>query len=72
MTHITISKPHRCAQPARRPGLLSLISLARQRRALSKLDDAALEDIGITRAEAEAEAARPIWDAPQNWYKQLY
>lgn len=42
--------------------LLHLDSLYRQRNHLSQLDDAALEDIGLTRAEAQAEARRPIWD----------
>jgi uncharacterized protein YjiS (DUF1127 family) len=26
-----------------------------------------LQDIGITRAEARAEARRPVWDAPAHW-----
>jgi len=38
-----------------------------QRAALGKLDDAALADIGLTRAQAVAEAKRPLWDVPANW-----
>ncbi|MEX2201117.1 MAG: DUF1127 domain-containing protein [Dongiaceae bacterium] len=34
---------------------------ARQRRALARLDDAALRDIGLTRADAAKEAAKPFW-----------
>lgn len=34
----------------------------RQRRALSRLDDRLLRDIGVTRAEAAREAAKPFWD----------
>jgi len=34
----------------------------RTRRALSKLDDHMLEDIGLTQREAELEARRPFWD----------
>ena len=34
---------------------------ARQRRALSKLDDHLLADIGLTRADAERECAQPFW-----------
>jgi uncharacterized protein YjiS (DUF1127 family) len=34
---------------------------ARERRALLALSDHMLKDIGITRAEAEREAARPFW-----------
>lgn len=38
-----------------------------QRQALKSLDADALDDIGVTRAQAEAEAKRPVWDAPQAW-----
>jgi uncharacterized protein YjiS (DUF1127 family) len=34
---------------------------ARQRRALARLDDRALRDIGLTRADVEAETAKPFW-----------
>jgi len=34
---------------------------SRQRRALLKLDDRMLRDIGIARSEAEAEADKPFW-----------
>ncbi|MDH2328243.1 DUF1127 domain-containing protein [Cereibacter sp. SYSU M97828] len=37
----------------------------RQRIKLSQLDDARLADIGLTRDQAAAEAAR--WDVPTNW-----
>ena len=48
--------------------LLNAISVQRQRRKLAALDDAALDDIGITRIEALQEAARPFWDAPSHWH----
>lgn len=38
-----------------------------QRRALRRMDDAQLMDLGLTRAEANAEAKRPFWDAPETW-----
>lgn len=38
-------------------------AVAGQRRRLADLPDHILADIGITRAEAEAEARRPFWDA---------
>ena len=41
----------------------------RQRLSLAKLDDAMLRDIGITRAQALAEAARPAWDVPAHWLR---
>ncbi len=34
---------------------------ARQRRALSALDDRMLEDIRVSRADAEREANKPFW-----------
>ncbi len=43
------------------------LELRRQRRALSRLSDQLLTDIGLTRAEAEAEARRSLWDAPGHW-----
>ncbi|WP_335743502.1 DUF1127 domain-containing protein [Roseovarius nanhaiticus] len=49
------------------PSLSSLAALYRSRRALAALDGAALADIGLTRAEADAEARRPLWDLPHAW-----
>lgn len=48
-----------------RLGLLG--PLYRQRRSLHRLSDDALRDIGLTRQQAESEAARPIWDVPAHW-----
>ena len=47
----------------------SLLALSRSRAALSQLDAAALEDIGVTQADARREASRPIWDVPCNWLR---
>lgn len=41
----------------------------RQRRALARLDDAALQDIGISRSEALSESSRPVWDVPAHWLR---
>ena len=38
------------------------LSVARERAQLRELTDAQLADIGLTRADAHAEAARPFWD----------
>ncbi|APX21368.1 MAG: DUF1127 domain-containing protein [Rhodobacteraceae bacterium] len=61
----------RSCRPARRRSLLArlldLQALMRQRRRLAELDDAALRDIGISRADALREAARKPWDAPSHW-----
>lgn len=35
--------------------------LSRQRQALAQLDDHDLKDIGVTREQANAEAAKPFW-----------
>ena len=43
------------------------LTVRRQRAALRKLDDAALHDLGLSRAQAESEAARPVWDVPARW-----
>ena len=42
-------------------------SLARQRRALGKLDAHLLNDIGISAEQARLEAQKSLWDAPENW-----
>lgn len=39
-----------------------MLDVARQRRALSRLDDVALADIGLTRKQALIEANRAFWD----------
>lgn len=45
-------------------------SVHRQRARLAYLDDRMLRDIGITRAEAKAEATRPAWDVPASWRRK--
>jgi uncharacterized protein YjiS (DUF1127 family) len=49
--------------------LTRLFALHRSRRALADLDGTRLDDIGISADRARAEAARPIWDVPQNWLR---
>ncbi len=44
-----------------------IASLRRQRKALLRLDDTALQDMGLTRKQAELEAKRSLWDVPANW-----
>ena len=44
--------------------LLHVYNVYNQRQKLAALGDAALADIGLTRAEAVAEANRPLWDIP--------
>ena len=66
MTDFTCTAAH--ARPAqRKTGLMGYVDLYRQRRALAALDDNRLADIGLSRREADAEASRPVWDAPTYW-----
>jgi uncharacterized protein YjiS (DUF1127 family) len=37
------------------------LARSRERQALAQLDDHALKDIGVTRRQANAEAAKPFW-----------
>ena len=63
---------------ATRPSILSSLlgalphlrvapAVAASRARLADMDDAMLADIGLSRGQARAEAARPIWDVPANW-----
>jgi len=65
-----------CNSPARtftkqRPSVFAVIAhiLATQgqRRALRALDAAALNDLGLSYAEANREANRAFWDVPATW-----
>ena len=61
--HSTLSTQLECG-PSRttRFPVSEWLATARQRRVLARLDARALRDIGITRADAQAEAQRPFWD----------
>lgn len=61
--------PLRHPRIPRRFKFLRVGALLRSRRVLAELDDAALKDVGLTRTEAEAEARRAVWDAPDHWYR---
>ena len=64
MTYLTNAQ-HNCHPVrTRRYTLTEIIEVHRQRRALARLNAHALEDVGITRDEAMAEARRPFWDLP--------
>ena len=44
-----------------------LIKVSKSRLALARLDPDRLENIGISRIEADQETKRYFWDAPANW-----
>jgi len=67
MTARTLAHISRRNSRKPRKGLFAYLDLYAQRRALAKLDQTQLRDIGVSRAEAEAEVARPVWDAPFHW-----
>lgn len=47
--------------------LRNMMALSRQRASLADLPEHLLSDIGVSREDATAEAARAPWDAPQHW-----
>lgn len=62
------------SRPAGRPSAFSFtatlvrhLDVWRQRQALKKLDQSRLNDLGLSRTAADAEARRLIWDAPETW-----
>ncbi|WP_458791259.1 DUF1127 domain-containing protein [Yoonia sp. MH D7] len=61
----------RCSAPTNRRSLLSTLkiwyALGQQRHALRKLSPALRNDIGISRAQAQFEANKPVWDVPDSW-----
>jgi uncharacterized protein YjiS (DUF1127 family) len=67
--------PSTCLAPAPRARfslwryLRRITALARQRRDLAQMEAAQLHDLGLTRAQAQAEAAKKPWDVPQHWLK---
>ncbi len=62
----TLSRTHR-PQVSVLARVLQLAAFSRSRAGLANLDDHLLRDIGLTREEALAERARPLWDAPPHW-----
>jgi len=44
-----------------------LAAVRRERLALERLDDEALLDLGLTRADVRRETGRSFWDAPAHW-----
>ena len=62
---LSLASTSRVTAARRRPVRLSLlIAIWFERRALSRMSDSALRDIGVSREAARAEANRPLWDIP--------
>ncbi len=63
----------RVVRQRRHASLISVFSelytLYLTRKSLKDLDDHILDDIGVTREQAQAEARRSPWDAPSNWLR---
>lgn len=68
MRSAALTRPAAPASRSLLARLTQILTLARSRRALKHLDDHLLRDIGLNRAEAEAEMRRPFWDAPSHWH----
>lgn len=62
---ISITRPS--TRRTARLSLADFIALWQQRRALANMPADRLCDLGLTRADAAREAARPIWDVPAHW-----
>lgn len=67
MRSAILTRPATAAPRSLLSRMVRALTLARSRRALTHLDDHLLHDIGLSREEAEAEARRPVWDAPSHW-----
>ncbi|WP_157970880.1 DUF1127 domain-containing protein [Pseudogemmobacter bohemicus] len=65
------ARPHRAGASRRPTGLLAgiadFLARRRQQRRLRMMEDYLLDDIGLSRAEAEQEAGRIHWEAPAHW-----
>ncbi len=42
-------------------------AVLRQRRQLAQLDNAALQDMGLSQADVDFELKRSVWDVPAHW-----
>ena len=70
MTMTTCNTPARTftkQRPAVFRMIMKIIATQGQRRALRSLDSDALNDLGLSYADAIREANRPFWDVPATW-----
>ncbi len=64
MAFLSNTHPTSRHAPFTQISVMDMLSVYRQRRALAKLDARVLDDLGITREEADLESRRPFWDLP--------
>lgn len=66
MATLIATSPRPVSAP-RGPGLslADMLAVWRQRRDLATLDRTRLSDLGLTKAQALRESARPAWDLPR-------
>jgi len=57
------------AKPQRKAASIvaTMFAVWKQRRALAGMPPERLEDLGISRQEAQIESARRLWDVPDHW-----
>ncbi|NRB17329.1 MAG: DUF1127 domain-containing protein [Rhodobacteraceae bacterium] len=67
MTYISQTCATAPSRPSLIAGLTERLAVWKQRRTLKALDDSALDDIGLSRRQANTEARRSFWDAPNSW-----
>ncbi|GGL72979.1 DUF1127 domain-containing protein [Wenxinia marina] len=67
MTALPRTRPFLPGRLALAGAPLQMFAVWRQRRTLGQLDAHRLADLGLTAAEADAEARRPLWDVPARW-----
>lgn len=68
MTLMTSSRPAgRASAFSFTATLARYLDVWRQRQALKAMDQSRLDDLGLSRSQADAEAHRAIWDAPETW-----
>ncbi|MQY42802.1 DUF1127 domain-containing protein [Epibacterium sp. SM1969] len=65
MAYLTTTQALRPARRSVFSLIANLAAIRRQRKALLALSDEALDDLGLTRAEVNREAARGLWDLPR-------
>ncbi len=67
----TACRPVYSAHKPRRTGvlgwILTLASVWRERRILQTMERHRLDDLGLSREDANREARRNAWDAPDRW-----